>query len=201
MTQLLDKIGFIKLIQVQRSPLKIDQPRRYNPGPLLAVEQLLLSSQGVVGVVGHNRFIDVHHAEHPNSRYHGSNGVSIGFTSHYRQIRDKFGEHINDGCAGENILVETAQSFSLADLGEQLIIQNPKTGALVYLTALQVAAPCVEFSHYVANQVDPLPPAEIKTILQFLDNGRRGFYTTLAAAGLPALIQVGDIVWRGEAAR
>jgi hypothetical protein len=154
-----------------------------------------------VGVVGRNRFIDVHHAEHPNSRYHGSNGVSIGFTSHYRQIRKKFGEHINDGCAGENILVETAQSFSLADLGGQLIIQNPKTGVLVYLTDLQAAAPCVEFSHYVANQVDPLPPAEIKTILQFLDNGRRGFYATLAAAGLPALIQVGDIVWRGEAAR
>jgi hypothetical protein len=199
MSQTPEKIGVVKLIQIQRSPLKVGQPRRYSPGPLLVVEQLLLSPKGVVGVVGHNRFIDVHHAEHPASRHQGSNGISIGFTSHYRQIQEKFGEHIVEGCAGENILIETEQPFSLADLGKQLVIQNPVTGAIVYLTALRVAAPCVEFSHYVANQVEPLPPDRIKATLQFLDNGRRGFYATVGVADLPALIQVGDIVLRDKA--
>src|SRR2546426_4214324 len=47
---------------------------------------------------------------HPNTKNEdGAHGVSIGFTTHYALMRERFGDRLTPGCAGENVLVETAR--------------------------------------------------------------------------------------------
>src|SRR5215212_1773199 len=121
------EIGQIKHVQLQRSSLKQGQrPQRYyDPAPLLLVDRLRLAPGGVSAVSANGEaIIDVHHADHPESKSRlGTNGISIGFTSHYRAMRDRYGAHLTDGCAGENILVESDHVWSLDQLGEALVIQ------------------------------------------------------------------------------
>jgi hypothetical protein len=192
------EIGQVKLVQVQRSPLKFgERPNRYyNPAPLLVVERLLASAEGAVGeTAGGETVVDIHHTGHPDSKnIKGVNGLSFGFTSHYRRMQARYGGHVVDGCAGENIIVEAAQSFGLDDLGSRLAIQSAAAGQFVYFTRLLVAAPCVEFSHFVNRESSPLAAEQLKATLQFLDDGIRGFYATLADAQ-QAVIQTGDKVF------
>jgi hypothetical protein len=192
------EIGRVKLIQVQRSPLKVgERPYRYyDPAPLLMVEELLLSAGGTIGLTTHGeRVVDVHHAEHPRSKnQQGLNGISIGFTSHYRAMRERFGPHLTDGCAGENILIESDQAFALSDLGDLLAIQTAD-GALVELVHILVAAPCVEFSRFATGQAERLPAEALKVALQFLDQGMRGFYAGLLAGSTEAIVRAGDRVF------
>ncbi|HLI08832.1 MAG TPA: hypothetical protein VKV40_19880 [Ktedonobacteraceae bacterium] len=201
----MQEIGKIKQVQVQRSSLKAGQKpeRYYDPTPLLVVEQLRLSPAGVIGITAEgDEIIDVHNADHPQSKNREDNGVSIGFSSHYESIRAQYGDHLWDGCAGENILIEVERGriFTLSDLGNQIAILAQATGEFVYLTDLQVAAPCVEFSRFAANFGMPLPPEEQKATLQFLHEGRRGFYATFIGGEDhgPALVQAGDRVFTGE---
>ena len=193
------EIGRIKLLQVQQSRLKVKQQPYgyYDPTLLLTVKSLLLSPDGVIGVTTDGRqVIDVHHVEHPASRNHkGVNGVSVGFTSHYEAMRSKFGDHVADGCAGENILVEAENILRLADLGKRLVIQMQNTGELIYLTRLKVAAPCVEFSLFVASHGMALPANQLKETLQFLDGGKRGFYATAEGQSDEMLVRTGDRVF------
>jgi hypothetical protein len=93
------------------------------------------------------------------------------------------------GDAGENILVETAESFSLEQLGDVVFIRT--TGSqTIALHQISVAAPCEPFSRYCLGMGTRPPAAMMKATLQFLDNGMRGFYALLQ--GETAEIQVGD---------
>jgi hypothetical protein len=192
------EIGLIKHIQLQRSSLKQGQrPNRYyDPAPLLLVERLRLESGGVSGMSAEGEpIIDVHHAGHPETKQvQGKNGISISFTSHYRAMRDRYGAHLTDGIAGENILVESDQIWSLDQLGEQLAIQRAD-GQQVLLSALIVAAPCVEFSRFAHLSADPLTADQLRTTLQFLDGGMRGFYARLGDGQAEAEICAGDRVF------
>jgi hypothetical protein len=192
------QIGTVKHVQIQRSSLKLgERPLRvYTPAPLMKVECIALTNPGVFGSVNGDWVVDVHHALHPHSRNtNGFNGVSFNFTPHYAEIRDRFGDFLVDGCAGENILIESDSGYTLGELGTQLAFQSPNSNSLVYLDRLRVAAPCVEFSHYV-NKADlasnPLSAETVKTTLQFLDDGRRGFYAGIPQAGM---VSVGDLVF------
>ncbi len=193
------EIGPIQRIQVQQSPLKVrNRPTKYyDPAPLLEVERLLLSQKGIIGITNDGReVIDVHHVDHPESRnVEGKNGISFGFTSHYRSMRERFGDHVTDGIAGENVLVATDAILHSEDLGEQLALQNHITGEYIYLTGILVAHPCVEFSQFAANHGIPIPPKALKDTLQFLDDGRRGFYATVVDQHHQYTIQVGDTLF------
>lgn len=196
----MQEIGRIKLLQIQRASLKAgEKPHRYyDPSPLLIVETLLLTARGTLGVTKQGEhLIDVHNADHPTTGYLGSNGISLGFTPHYQAMRTQFGDHLSDGRAGENILVETETAFTLDDLAKGVIIQRNATGATIFLTDVVVAAPCVEFSHYAAQKLEPLTNEQLKQTLQFLNHGRRGFYATLATTYLQMRVplQVGDKVF------
>lgn len=197
------EIGTIKQVQVQRSSLKAGQKpaRYYDPTPLLVVEQLRLSARGVVGITANgDEIIDVHNADHPQSKNRAGNGISIGFSSHYESIRAQYGDHLWDGCAGENILIEVEADkvFTLPDLGSRVAILSQATGELIYLIDLQVAAPCVEFSRFAANYGMPLPAEQQKATLQFLHDGRRGFYATFASENGQGIVQAGDRVFVNE---
>ena len=194
------EIGLIKLVQLQRSSLKLGQrPQRYyDPAPLLVVERLLLAPLGVSAVSADGEaVIDVHHAGHPDTKNSlGKNGISFGFTGHYRAMRERYGAQLPDGCAGENILIESDHVWSLDELGPSLMIERVD-GQLVALDKLMVAAPCVEFSRFAHLSAEPLTSEQLRATLQFLDGGMRGFYARLAEGQPDAEIQAGDRVFVG----
>jgi len=193
------EIGRISLLQVQCSSLKLGKRLEtyYDPTPLLAVESLRLTPRGVFGIVEDgSEVMDLHHIDHPETHnVRGVNGVSIGFTSHYQSMREAYGEHLVNGIAGENILIEADTIVKLKDLGSSIAIALQKSGQFAYLTNLKVAAPCIEFSHFAANHGKPLPPDKLKATLQFLNNGRRGFYATIEAAPDELIVHAGDKVF------
>lgn len=193
------EIGRIKQVQIQRSSLKRGErlSKHYDPSPLQVVESLELTPDGVFGItINWKQVMDVHHADHPTSRNHnGTNGVSLGFTSHYKAMRTQFGEHLVDGYAGENILIETDAIIALNDLGNRIAIQSKEIREFAYLTNFKVATPCVEFSQYAANHGMPLAAEPLKATLQFLNDGMRGFYATVIDQGTLMLVKAGDRVF------
>src|SRR5216110_2490840 len=114
------ELGRIVRLQIQRSSLKTgDKPTRvYDPMPLLAVDRLALGPDGALGEGPDGSWlVDVHHRAHPRTKNEdGAHGVSLGFTAHYALMRDRFGERITLGCAGENIIVETEHRIAFEDL-------------------------------------------------------------------------------------
>ena len=193
------EIGRISLLQVQRSSLKLGKRLEtyYNPTPLLVVESLRLTPQGVFGIAEDgSEVMDLHHSDHPTTHnVRGVNGVSIGFTSHYQSMREAYSEHLVNGIAGENMLIEADTIVTLKDLGSRLAIALQKTGQFVYLTNFKVAAPCIEFSQFAANHGKPLPPDKLKAALQFLNDGRRGFYAAVEDTPNELVVHVGDTVF------
>jgi len=104
-------------------------------------------------------------------------------------MRAEFGDHLWDGCAGENVLVETGTQVSLEMLAQGMAIQPAGGGEPVWLKEVLVAHPCRPFSGYVLRGTE----ASIKEALQFLDDGTRGFYCAFAQAD-PVTVAVGDAV-------
>jgi hypothetical protein len=195
------EIGRIALLQVLQSTVKLGEGFNtyYDPTPILAVEKLLLSPQGVIGLRANGQQVmDVHHVEHPASRNRGNNGVSLGFTSHYATMRRQFGDHLANGIAGDNIVIETERIFARPDLGNKIAIRSQEIGQFVSLTKLRVAAPCVEFAEFAANAGLPMSGKELKIVLQFLNDGRRGFYATVDDQSDQMIIQIGDKVFADD---
>jgi len=195
------KLGHIVGLQVQRSALKLASApgaangRYYDPAALLSVEQLELTASGVRGLVEAGEpVIDVHHVHHPTSKnVANANGMSVGFTAHYACMRERFGPHLVDGIAGENVLVAVDNQVAPERLldGLDIALQD---GRRVHLEHIIVAEPCLEFTRY-ALRLDPLQPGgEAATAgLQFLRHGMRGFYVSYL--GEPAVLSVGDAVF------
>lgn len=189
-------LGEIVRLQVQRANLKLPNapgaahPRRYDPSPILSVDRLLLTPDGAVGLLdGDARVLDVHHTQHPASKNHdGVNDVSIGFTSHYAAMRERFGEHLPDGVAGENLLVRTSARVELGRLGRGLLVQT-RDGGCALLEQVVVAEPCVPFTRFCLR----LGPAAaggmaVTDGLRALRLGLRGFYANYANAVVAASV-------------
>lgn len=185
-------LGRIVRLQIQRSSLSTGEPpaRTYGTGPIAAVDELILTAEGAMGRMPDGSVvIDIHHVRHPDSRNRKrGNDLSIGFTSHYAAIRGRYdGPHLADGCAGENILVETADRVGLERLSGDLRIRR-SDGREIPLGRAAIAHPCQPFSRFVSRSSDV---ATVKSALQFLGGGLRGFYVALIEDG-PAAIRRGD---------
>jgi hypothetical protein len=192
------EVGKIIRLQIQIDSLKSgERPyQSYSPANIRSVVTLRLTPQGVVGVLADGTtLLDAHHENHQVGKNRGDNGISLNFTSHYGRIQERFGERLVMGCAGENILVATAEAFSLDQLDNGVHIQTA-SGESVSLHQISAAAPCEPFSRYCLAMGERPLAAMMKATLQFLDNGTRGFYATLA--GKTADIQVGDRVFIGH---
>jgi hypothetical protein len=184
-------------VQVQVEPLKRGQrgARWYDPAPIAAVAGLHLEPVGVRGS-GEAALLDVHHRDHPRSRYRGENGISFGFTAHYDVMRNAFGAHLTDGIAGENILVATDRTWTEAELAGGVVIET--AGGPVRLDRVVVATPCVEFSTFCLGlDAAERPDRRVTAALQLLDSGVRGFYATWHPTGeaFAPMIQPGDRVY------
>lgn len=179
----MELIGTVVRLQVQRSRLKPGPAttRVYDPAPLLEVASLEVGPRGVVG----DGVLDVHHADHPDSRnVKLRNGISVMTISRYRALRKTYGEHLVDGIAGESLLLDTEH---LDDLSGDLLLDG-----LEVVSA--PAPPCVEFSRFVlgrgAGDVGP----EVLTTLKALDGGARGYYLQVSGT---ATLHAGSRLSRG----
>ncbi len=181
-------------MQVQRCALK---PRpagsgRYDPAPLVRVEALKVDERGCVGLRGGERILDVHHADHPASRnVRLVNSVSVLPRAHYDRMRARYGDHIVDGAAGENVLLDTDGPLTADDLTGQLWIELD--GEPAEVTGVMAAPPCVEFSRWVLGREDLEVDDEVRAVLDDLDRGTRGFYLRPTGHGV---LRPGARLWR-----
>src|SRR5436190_1220839 len=187
-------VGRSVRLQIQRSSLKTgEKPRRsYDPAPLLAVDRVALGPDGVLGEepAGGAWLVDVHHRAHPETKNEdGVHGVSLGFTSHYALMRERFGARITLGCAGENIIVEAEGRVGFEDLERGVVLLAPDGQERARLEVLQVAEPCRPFSGWALGGVGEAQV--MKETLQFLEGGTRGYYCVGVGTGIVA---VGDRV-------
>lgn len=187
-------IGALTRLQIQRTSLKTGEKpnRRYDPAPILPVERLWLSPDGILGLSpgGDAWLVDVHHRGHPETKNEdGLHGVSVGFAPHYDAMRQRFGDHITPGCAGENLLVAADRMLSLDDVQGGMALTDREGREVVRLRVEQVAHPCRPFTGWaLGRQVEP---DVLKSGLQFLDDGMRGFYCTAEGTGV---VSVGDLL-------
>ena len=192
------ELGKVKLVQIQPNGLIIDTPNGdfYDATRRVEVDSLIITSLGIEAVLPTGEpVLDIHHINHPDKAYK-DDLISIGFTSHYEAMRERFGSHLQDGTAGENIIIESDREIWLDDLGQQVIIENAETGGQTLLDILRIAKPCNEFSHFAANsQHERLPADELKSTLQFLNHGRRGFLLALAEGQENVTVKAGDRVF------
>lgn len=169
-------IGRIVRLQVQRSPLKVPvgETRRYSPVAIAQTERLVIDANGATGFSDDGRaIIDVHRPDHPASRYRGDNSLSIGFTSHYTAMRDRFGAYMGLGVAGESIIVDSDRHWCADDI-RAVMIETAE--GLVTLTTVIDAPPCVEFARFALGATNRPSQAEIADALRFLSSGTRGLY-------------------------
>lgn len=191
----MNALGIIVRLQVQERSLKVDAPprERYDPSAIVSVPEITLSDGGAVGTTERGLVItDVHHRDHPSSKFRGDNGLSICTTAHYAAMRDRFGDRVTDGIAGENILVASDLLLSAEDVIGGFAIETEH--GLVRLSGASVAAPCAPFSRFAMNfPEDQRPDLTVTETLRFLDAGMRGFYVTYA--GQAHRIRLGDRVF------
>ena len=193
------ELGTIKLVQLQPKGLIIENDKGYfyDVDRRLVVDQLIVNSNGIEAAKADGeKVLDIHHLDHPGKKYAEDDLICIGFTSHYDKMRERFGEHMVNGAAGENIIIDYPEEIWLDDLGNQIAIENQETGQLLILDLARVARPCDEFSHFAAQRQDERMAAdELKDVLQFLNKGRRGFLLILKEGQNEGVVRVGDKVF------
>lgn len=187
-------LGPLIRLQIQRASLKTGaRPERtYDPAPLVAVPRLAVGPDGVLGAGPDDAWmVDVHHRSHPATKNEdGLHGVSVGFTAHYDAMRERFGERLTIGCAGENLIAEAVGRLQLADVAGGLAVLAPDGSERVRLRVLEVARPCRPFTGWALGG-RTVEAEVLKQSLQFLDEGMRGFYCVGEGTGI---VEVGDLL-------
>jgi len=186
------ELGRLVRLQIQRTSLKtgVKPERRYDPAPLLAVDRLAITPDGVMGASAGGWLIDVHHRAHPATKNEdGLHGVSVGFTGHYAAMRERFGPRLVTGCAGENLIADSPGLLCFDDVAGGLAILGVDGQERARLKVLQVAHPCRPFTGWALGGT--VESAVLKEHLQFLEDGMRGFYCVAEGVGE---VQVGDVL-------
>lgn len=202
------QLGEVTLVQIQPQGLIFDAPGEtptgtfYDAARRVEVDSLEITPRGIAASLpGRDQVLDIHHLDHPDKAYGDDDLVSIGFTSHYEAMRTEFGEHMVNGVAGENILIDYSEEVWPDDLDRLLSIENQDTGQVASLKLLGFATPCVEFSQFcIQRQHDKIPPDRMREILRFLGLGRRGFLLTLDGELDAATVRPGDKVFTATGA-
>jgi hypothetical protein len=172
-------LGPIMRLQVQISSLKVGEKphRRYATDSLRAVPRLRVGRDGAVGLADGAELMDVHNAQHPVTKNEElRNSLSVGFSGHYADMRQRFGDHMATGVAGENIIVDLPRRVAMPEAQRGFVVLERggrrEKGRLVRVA---VATPCKPFSGF-ALKGEVVPPETLKQTLAFLDGGTRGFY-------------------------
>jgi len=183
-------VGEIVRLQVQRVPIKA-KGEGYMPEGILSVERATVDAWGMLGFHEGSWIVDAHHKSHPTSRAGGKRPLSVGFTGHYEAMSERFGG-VPLGLAGENVIVQGSELW-LDDLGDGFVVETASGDLL--LERPRVAAPCREFTSHLLGLDTVAERAEIKSELDFLDLGRRGFIVAADHTPTPVELAVGDKVY------
>ena len=197
------EFGVVSLVQLQPTGLIIDAPESwpfrsfYDADRRVEVDSLQITPRGIQATLPKGETVlDIHHLDHPDKAYDDDDLVCVGFSAHYDAMRDRFGEHMVDGSAGENILIDYPDEIWPADLGHKLAIQNQDSGEMARLEMVSFAEPCVEFSRFCAQRPhEEMSGRRLGEILRFLGNGRRGFLLVLNHALGVVTVRPGDKVY------
>ena len=184
-------------LQVQRSPVKIGRApmRRYEPGPLVPVTSIEAGPRGVHGITADGELVlDVHHQDHPQSRdRQGLAGILFMGTGDYAALRERYGDHVIDGIAGETMLLDAPDGLAGRPMPATVTVGT--ACGTVHLHGVRVAEPCVEFSRFCLVQaVSPVVDDAVRRTLIDLDGGARGYRSIASSHGI---IAVGDTVTIG----
>lgn len=192
------ELGKIVRLQVQCGSIKTGTKpfQTYTPVPnLTAVDALRITADGVEGMDENGSTLtDVHNANHPESKFRADNAVSIGFTGHYATMRARFGNHLSDGIAGENIIVGNEGIISLEMLENGIVIVGSQ--GEVRIGPWVILHPCAPFTKFCLGLPgETRPDRRVTEGLQFLEHGLRGFSAVYGPNLPPAEIRVGDTVY------
>lgn len=192
------KLGEVTLLQVQVDSIKtgVKPNQRYTPEPhLTAVPVLRINNNGVEGVTEAGDILpDVHNSTHPSSKFTGNNGISLGFTSHYDVMRERFGDHMVDGIAGEGIVVGNDTRIPLEALAGGIVIKGDDRE--IVLNGWAILNPCAPFTRFCLHVAEGQKPDRTFTeALKFLGEGLRGFQTVYPDDAGTAEIRLGDEVY------
>ena len=158
--------------------------------PTIEVEVLDIGPRGCIGRSGGERVLDVHHADHPQTRNRRlANGLSLLTRTAYDRLRQAYGEHLVDGIAGESVLLDTP---SAVELSGSLLLETEDGGVLA-LHGIAPAPPCVEFSRFALGRAPGPVDEEVLAALSALGDGARGWYATTSGTGR---IRAGARLWR-----
>jgi hypothetical protein len=177
-------------LQVQIEPLKFGKAplRRYDPSPIESVHRLQVSPEGGFGL-GERRgsVIDVHHTDHPRSRDRkGQGGLSVMGTGDYRRLRERYGERITEGIAGESILLDAPDGLAGIEMPSEITVVT--AGGAIAMTNVRVADPCVEFSRFcLGQQPSSTVDDTVRQALIDLGDGARGYRGAATGSGVIGL--------------
>ena len=185
-------IGRVVRLQLQRGPLR--RNATYDPSALVAVERAIVSGRGFIGAVAGGWMLDVHHADHPEVRGRGLRGLSMGFSSHYAAMAQRFGD-LPLGVAGENLIVGTERRWTVSDLEPGVAIHPADGESEAVFAPVRPAEPCLEFASFVLGLPERAARDDVRDELDFLSGGMRGFLVDPARLRSPHPVAVGDEVW------
>ena len=193
----------VTLVQLQSRGLIVDAVGQtptgslYDAGRRVDVDRLEITTRGIeAALAGGEQVLDIHHLDHPDKAYGTDDLVCVGFTSHYGAMRNEYGEHMVNGVAGENILIDYPREVWPDDLDRFLAIEIVR---LVTLSLVRFATPCVEFSQFcIQRQREEIPKDRMREVLRFLGRGRRGFLLVLDAALDAVTVRPGDRVFTAD---
>lgn len=192
----MEKVGTVKFLQIQRESLKMIENSEagygepiYRTSPIEKVNGLQITDTGVIGIGKYGQeLIDVHNESHPQTRYRGDNKLSFGFLQNYERMRGRFGDHIKDGNAGENIIIDAEIDILSMNHKRRFFLKHDDS--LIELTNVIPAPPCRPFSVFCL--IVPQCAEDIKGALQFLSNGTRGYYAEAVITDDTFVVQAGD---------
>ena len=168
------EIGQVVKLQVHRRRQRDEGVYRLDP--LAEVSTLRLTPDGSIGFDGVSWVVDSHHRYHPEGATHRpGRALSIGFTSHYENIWNRF-TPIPLGAGGENLIVSSDEVVSEAELVGGIRIGTPP--ASIVVNDARVAEPCVAFTRLVTGRAEA-SARELAEDREQLRNGIRGFVMPL----------------------
>jgi len=195
--------GFVRLGEVTRVQVHVDrmvQAGRYHDELIEQVDELWLSTDGVLGCRGSDVLVHAHHRAHPNKSrpnprdFRPKRLLSIGFTGHHALITDRF-RKVPLGSAAEDVMVECDRQVHLDELTGGVQIRRTARGeSRIDLVDAAVAKPCVPYTKFLLDDSDAADKV-VAPNRAFLEDGMRGFVFGLANQTEPVSIQVGDEVW------
>ncbi len=182
------RLGEIALLQVHSQQLVPGD--EFDPTPLLQVDEASVDAAGMLGWTGSSWVVDVHHTAWPGRG--ARRPLSVGFTSHYDKMRKRY-RAAPLGVAGENIVIRTDRVIRLSDLGNRIIVRGDDREAI--LNPVKVAKPCLQFTSFMLGLPKLGSYEELKSDLEFLGEGTRGFIVAMDEGTEPTRLCVGDGVF------